>query len=330
MTRYEEGRRAGRRGARESHQPELDARFFLAPGTADTFSEWDGTNGITSWGMDCNGPDPNNPPAYPDGLGDCGAAAPDHGNMAKAANPSLLGTLGQPKFGGTVPTYFAYGVSQGETGTPPAPADEPDQGVDNKSWLAFLYKNGIIDGYAEVPLDQIGHYAPIGHGLLVGQNLPDSAESDFQASPPIPWGSPGETPDNQEGHDTWLIATHADASGEMITWGGLEPFTSTYLNDFATDAWIIFDKDDPTVDWTALQAALDALHGVVTPPAPAPAPTPTPPAPAPPTPTPPAPPVPDNPPAPKPPQPPPEFRQWLADIKAWAGDIDAWLTDTFG
>lgn len=298
--RYRPGRHSGRRGARESHQPELAAGLFLAAGSPDTFSEWDGTNGITEWGMDFNGPDPSNPPAYPNGLGDCGAAAPDHGNAAKANNIALVTTLGQPKFAGTVATYFAYGVSQGETGTPPAPADEPDEGVDNASWLGFLYKNGIIDGYAEVPVSQIGHYAALGHGLLIGQNLPDSAESDFEATPPIPWGSSGEVPDQREGHDTWLILTHATGAGEMITWGGLQPFTASYLADFVTDAWIIFDKDDPNVDWSALEAALSALHGTVTPPAPGT--------------------VPGNTPPPPPPHPdtfPDDPEGWYEEAKAW-------------
>lgn len=266
--RYAPGRRAGNRGARESHEPRLDVRLFLEPAPEpDTFSEWDGTNGVTNWGMDGNGPDtpgpgPEDPPAYPQGMGNCGYAAPDHGNAAKANNIALVGTLGRPAFPVPFGAYWAYGVSQGEQGQAPVPANEPDQGVDNRSWLAFLYKAGVIKGYAEVPVDQIGHYAPLGHGLLIGQNLPDSAESDFEASPPIPWGSPGEVPDSQEGHDTWVILTHANASGELITWGGLQPFSSTYLKEFVTDAWMVWTADDPEDISPELQAALTALHGV--------------------------------------------------------------------
>ena len=113
------------------------------------------------------------------------------------------------------------------------------------------------------------------HGLLIGQSLPETAEQDFEAHPPSPWGSPGETPDKQEGHDTWYIAGHADGSGEMVTWGGLQPFTPEYRTGrFITDAWLIFDRDDPEVDWQALEAALAEVHGTVVPPAtPTPAPT---------------------------------------------------------
>ena len=265
--RYFPDRQAGRRGARESHEPRLLATLFKVPGPSNAYVEWDGTHGIRDFGLDGN-----------DAWGDCGAAAVDHGNMAKAGNAALLNTLGQPKYAGTLPTYWAYGLSQGETGTAPNPPDEPDEGVDNASWLAFLYANGIIDGYGEVPVDQMDNYAPEATGLLVGQNLPASAESDFEAHPPIPWGSPGEVPDGNEGHDTWYAAGHVDGSGELITWGGLQPFTVEYRQRFITDAWIIFDKDDPSVDWTALQAALDAVHGVVQPLAAAP-PPPSPPSP---------------------------------------------------
>jgi len=266
FSRYREGRQAGNRGARESHEPRLDVRRFLGTPTGAVYVAWDGTNGIVDWDMDNNGPDPTNPPYYPNGLGNCGWAAPDHGNMAKANNAALHGTFGTPKYNPGLNTYFAYGVSQGEQGQPPAPADCPDGGVDNASWLGFLYKQGIIYGYGEVPVSLMDNYAPAAHGLLIGQNLPDSAESDFETHPPIPWGSPGEVPDNQEDHDTWYILGHEDGSGELITWGGLQPFTVSYRENFITDAWIIFDADDPNVDHVALQDALAAVHGVDTPP----------------------------------------------------------------
>lgn len=303
-------RRAGRRGARESHEPSLDIRLFPEGAlAADAWTEWDGTNGVTEWGMDANGPNtpgpgPQNPPAFPDGMGDCGYAAPDHGNAAKANNLALVGTFGAPVFPVPFGAYWAYGVAQGETGTPPAAPDQPDQGVDNRSWLGFLYKHGVIKGYAEVPVDQIGHYAPVSHGLLIGQNLPASAESDFEADPPIPWGSPGEVPDNQDGHDTWLIVTHADGSGELITWGANQPFTASYPGTFITDAWMIWTADDPASISPELQAALEALHGTVAPPTPPPAPPePTPPAPEP-VPSPPVSPPPPPVPEPVPPTPP--------------------------
>ena len=276
-------RTAGHRGARESHEPTLTITNFpegealIAPG----WTEWDMTGGATNLGMDGNGPNtpgpgPTDPPSYPQGMGNCGYAGPDHGRALQRGDLSLVGTLGEPAFPVPYGAYWAYGVAQGEVGQPPAPPDQPDGGVDNASWCAFLYKAGVLKGYAEVPVDRIGHYAPACNGLLIAQSLPDSAESDFEASPPVPWGSPGEVPDQQEGHDTWLARTHADGTGEMVTWGALQPFTASYPGTFITDAWALWFADDPTEMSAELRAALEELHGTI-------APTSTPPTPEPPT-----------------------------------------------
>jgi hypothetical protein len=260
---------------RESHAHSLHADLFFnlwkghdtasAPPVKDLatgYREWDGTHGITDWGMDMNGPDSNNPPAYPNGLGDCGWAAPDHGNIAKTGDMSLLGTFGAPKYSPGINTYFAYGVSRGEQGQSPAPANEPDQGVDNLSWLQFLHANGIIDGFCEVPLDQLDIYASVGCGLLTSIQLYDQAQQDF--SNQIPWGSNNEQPDPQLGHDTWLIQTQTTGGISLISWGAVQPCTLFFRQNNITDLWLITDKDDPRVDDAALQAAITALSGTGT------------------------------------------------------------------
>lgn len=257
---------------RESHEPSLVADLFIdlwkvldpdkhapAPDKATGYREWDGTHNIVDWGMDCNGPDSNNPPAYPNGLGDCGPTAVDHGNVAKTGSMSVYNQLGTPTFNGTVPTYFAYGVWAGETGTPPAPANEPDQGVANNSLLQFLWLQKLIDGYVEIPLDKLDLYAPLGSGLLCGVQLDDQAQQQFANHQP--WDGP---PDPRLGHDTWLIQTHADGGIAVVTWAAVQQCTVNFRLNNITDLWLITDKDDPRVDDAALQAALQALHGTGT------------------------------------------------------------------
>jgi hypothetical protein len=257
---------------RESHEPSLLAHLFIdlwkvldpdkhaaAPDPNTGYREWDGTHGIVDWRMDCNGPDSSNPPAYPNGLGNCGAAATDHGNMAKSGNAQLYNTLGQPKYAGTVPTYFAYGVAMGEVGQSSAPADEPDFGVANNTWLHFLWQNEIIDGYVEIPLADLDLYAPIGSGLLTGVQLPDAAQQEFANHQP--WDG---SPNPQLGHDTWLIQTHTDGGIALVTWGAAQQCTLNFRQNNITDLWLITDKDDPRVNDTALQAALQALSGTGT------------------------------------------------------------------
>jgi outer membrane biosynthesis protein TonB len=240
-------RKAGRRGGfRESHEPRLDASLFVQGQTG--FIQWDGTNGIRQWGMDFN-----------DQYSDCGFAALDHYNVAKSGDVSNVGKFGAPQFQTLLDAYWAYGIAQGE------PGPRPDQGVDNASMLAWAYKVGLIYGYGEVPKDQADWYANTFNGALVGQILDDDAETDFEASPPIAWGSKNEHPDPSEGHDTLLIQGDGQGGGAEVTWGGLQPFTAFYRANNWTDVWVIFDADDPSVNHTALQEALEAVHGTLSP-----------------------------------------------------------------
>jgi hypothetical protein len=250
---------AGKRGLRESHEPRLAlSRFKRTVRTEPLPTSWDGTHGITAWGMDGN-----------DRYGDCGAAATDHYNMAKAGSTSVEDTLGEPKYAGTVATYFAYGIAQGE------PGPNPDEGVDNATWLGFLWKNGIIDGYAEVDLADVKAAAVEFNGVLVGCLLGDDAEANFEKG--LPWDNP-PAPDPNDGHDILFIGWDPSWSW-YVTWGALQWVTPSWQAANPTDAWVILDADDPSVNWPALIAELTALHGTVpsvTPPAPVPTPAPTP------------------------------------------------------
>jgi hypothetical protein len=196
-----------------------------------------------------------------DVFGDCGAAATDHNNMAKLQSYSAYGQLGMPKYEGTLGTYGAYGLAMGFLPLVPSPVGLiPDQGVDNASWLGFLYKQGIIKGYGEVPLDSLDSFAQTGRGVILGLSLDaQEAVGDFNTTPRTPWNSMAQT----DGHDTLLIQTHADGSGALITWGGVQPFTLFFRETNITDAWIIFDADDPNVDWNALESALAEVHGIL-------------------------------------------------------------------
>jgi hypothetical protein len=238
------GEFAGKVGPhRESHEPRLNAMNFTTGLTpVSGYLPWNGTIGVgEKWNMDGN-----------DKFGCCGPAATDHNNIAKERNPHLAGQLGRPKFAGVLGCYFAYGIDQGE------PGPEPDQGVDNATWLGWLYTQGIIYGYGEVPLAYLDWFAQTARGAICGLIINgNQAIDDFNQSPKAPWGA---MPGAQDGHDTLLIQTNPDGSGGLVTWGAVQPFDHDFRVQI-TDAWIIYDADDPQVDHSALQAALADVHG---------------------------------------------------------------------
>jgi hypothetical protein len=302
------------------------------------------SRGLRSFGMLVN-----------DKLGICGPAAVEHLRMLKAllsvaeGVPTYYDGFVEPTDAHVTSWYYAYGISQGE------PGPEPDQGVDNKSMLEYLFE--ITEGKIPAPSGddvQAWAYAELDAsdlnelkcgvvdfgGVLVGQCLPDDAESDFEAQPQIPWTiDAGDPADPNEGHDTvWSDYTSGD--GDMVTWGGLQPFVlPTYVSGEeaaqALDCWVLVTEEDVksgklTADqFAGLVAQCKAAGGTVAPdaptpggetPPPAPPPAPAPPEPKP-TPTPPPAPKPTPPPGPVPPDLIEEIEEEIEDLEEL---VDEW------
>jgi hypothetical protein len=238
-----------------------------------------------------------------DEFGNCGPAATEHYRMAKAALGNGQFEVGfvQPDTTETEDLYFAYGIAQGE------PGPDPDEGVDNASWLAYLFAltqaaklasttpDDIEEfAYAELDVESAGatdrvHAEMLAfHGVLVGCNLTDDAEAEFEEG--LPWiVTTSEQPDPNDGHDVLLVAY--DNTGQkafdgyvvgdqFVTWSALQWADVEWDASAIDEAWVIVTKEDADnagVDFDALLAACKALGGIVEPtPAPAPAPTPTP------------------------------------------------------
>lgn len=250
-------RKAGRRGLRAiSHRADLLLHKYRGRQSEQgrTAPEsHDSTQGLEDFGMLGN-----------DEHSDCGAAMVEHVRMLKALLSVLAGVpTYEPGF--VVPTtehtldwYYAYGVAQGEAGP------QPDQGVDNATMLQFLFN--ITEGKVPTPAgDDVQAWAFVeldGSDLnelkcavvdfgavLMGQCLPDNAEQDFEAQPPVPWTiDAGDPADPNEGHDTAFCKYDATL-GWSITWGGVQPFTlPTYLTGEeaaqALDCWAMVTEED--------------------------------------------------------------------------------------
>lgn len=313
----------------------------------------DVSGGITDWGLDGNGPDPTLTGPYAQyastGLGDCGPASFAHAKMAVAAwgqESEAPMTADQ-----VVDLYLTYTGGQ-------------DSGVDLSQFLSYLFKQGLIKGYAKVAHtnpEAVDAALSAFHGVIFGVNLTDDANDLFNQG--LPWTTAnGETPDPTEGHAILKVKAQGEGGNDTwVTWGALQESTAAWTAACAQEAWAICTPEAAAaanINYDALLADLKALGGgqeVTPPPAPAPepAPTPEPPAPAPepaptpePTPAPPAPeptPTPEpTPPAPAPtPTPPPtpgpaptpnpdipaSWVQWADEIMAFLEAHKTFLTD---
>lgn len=249
---------AGKRGRRKpSHEPTLHLRRF-APAPSKPPPSGDVSGGITDWGMLGN-----------DQHSDCGAAAFQHGRMAKSGqnvlndNGQELPADSQAATDYTLASYYAYGRSMGE------PGQDPDQGVDNATWLKFLFDQKMIEGYAELNAsdpDEV-HMAMLNfNGVLIGCCLTDDAEQEFNDHQP--WNiTPSDRPDANEGHDIYLVKY--DANGEtIVTWGADQECTVAWEKGQAQagdlEAWVFITAEDAKrngVDLAALQQAIRDLGG---------------------------------------------------------------------
>jgi hypothetical protein len=251
---------AGKRGRRApSHEPSLRLSNFAPPPSAPP-PQGDVSAAITDWGMLGN-----------DTHSDCGAAAFQHGRMAKsgknvlADNGTLLTADSQAATDYTLSSYYAYGRAMGEAGA------EPDQGVQNSTWLKFLFDQRMIEGYAELDAtnaDEV-HMAMLNFGgVLIGCSLTDQALQEFNNHQP--WDiSATEEPDPNEGHDIYLVKYDTQAGTEtVVTWGADQECTIAWQSGEVQagdlEAWVFITAEDAArngVDLPALQAQIRSLGG---------------------------------------------------------------------
>jgi len=253
-------RRAGKRGRLPAeHVPSLLVHNFRrGPAVAPPTSA-DVSCGITDWGMLGN-----------DTIGDCAPAATAHDRMIKACvTPATGGAAPVFEPGFVVPTaeatlslYYAYGIAHGEKGP------DPDAGVNNAKWLAWLFKQGLIEAYAEVDVASAGAAARIHRamidfrGVIVGTHLTDDAQQVFEAHEP--WTTAhGETSDPNKGHDVLLVAydEHGDT---FVTWGADQRSTIDWDHACMDEAWVILTKEDAARAGYDFDAARRAIHDHLT------------------------------------------------------------------
>lgn len=255
-----------------------------------------------AWEMFGNGPDPKvtvdsqfvDPTR---GCGDCGPCGYAHDCMIAGARPTA---------NDVVNLYFQYDGGQ-------------DQGVVIADFLLWLYRQGLIAGFAPVDLSQIdATMARFQRGIILGVNLTHDADQRFNDKQPWTVGQ-GQQPDPNDGHVILQVRSLSATDLDWyVTWGALQAADKGWRDAAVQEAWVICTKDDMATPWgQQLLADINALPGSTTqPPADTPPPEPTPePAPTPaPVPAPTPAPVPVTPPAPDP-EPPVNIHPAIHEIR---------------
>lgn len=203
---------------------------------------------VYDWPLYCNGQgDPGNPPASPDGIGDCTIAGAAHAYTALgvyAGKPQVL-------FDDTeiISVYSRISGYDPATGA-------NDNGCQMQDVLADQRRNGMTDvnGNAHKVLAYAALRNPSDPGLLsqvlktfgfayIGIRCPQSAQEEFGVSP---WtyvpGSPIEG-----GHAIGLHRRQPYGSRvgvfDMASWGALQPATISFLSHYIEEAWAVCTED---------------------------------------------------------------------------------------
>jgi hypothetical protein len=234
----------------------------------------DVSQGIVSWGVLGNGPDPTltittaNGPGQP--VGDCYFAAEAHHTMLSGAKPTSNAVAAE---------YDIYDHNQ-------------DDGVVIADALLWQHRRGEIGLFAPVHPDTIAAMmATFKRGVMYGVNLTDDADQLFTEGKP--WTvSDGEKPDPDEGHVIYQVVADADGSATFVTWGADQKADAGWVKACPEEWWVLLTPADEKImgaGYAALAADIAALPGEVgtVPPLPTPpGPTPLPPSPVTPTPAP--------------------------------------------
>lgn len=220
--------------------------FRYSTGTIDRATK------VTSWPMYMNGPDPHNPPASPDGLGDCTCACMGHQIQAFTAYSGTEVTVTDAD---VLTAYEAVSGYDPKTGA-------NDNGANVQDVLAYWRKTGVaghkILAFAELTglhnFDAIKTALDLFGTVYLGVAVPASAMQQFDDGEPwtVVKGSPIEG-----GHAIPLqkFNESGDNELEIVTWARLQPLTKQWWNTYVEEAWVVI-----TQDW--LDAAGDTVDGL--------------------------------------------------------------------
>ena len=153
----------------------------------------------------------------------------------------------------------------GEVGTPPAPADQPDEGVEPDTWLNYCVSQGWIERWGELNpanVDEVHQAMTDFGGLLITADLTDDAEMLF--SQHQPWTlDHGESADPNAGH-FMVLAEYDPTSDWLITWAQLQQAMIAWDAACITGVYAIVTKEDAErlgINVATLDAEIASYNG---------------------------------------------------------------------
>lgn len=250
MTQFKYGRQP-----RDFSKPALRLEDYLsAGGLPPAPLVVDRASKVASWPMYMNGPDPQNPPASLNGLGDCEIAR--YGHFIQAATAYASGKMVTVPDSSILTAYEAVAGYDPQTGA-------NDNGSTTQEALAYFQKTGLLDSSGNA--HKIAGYAAFGDPtdldlmrqilnsfgtVFVDINCPQSAQQQFgQIWEYVP-GSPDEG-----GHaiDLQQVVTDEDGILHFVTWGALQKATISFVEHYTADAWCVVSNDWIDANGTSIE-----------------------------------------------------------------------------
>lgn len=240
---------AGNKGVkRVTHEAYLDKFMrsdFVVPTSQVVTAEtsWDQTKGIKQLLMLGNGPDPENPSFYPNGLGDCVPVSVQNGRFFQSLLTDLTFVPGfrRPHTTWVLDErYFPYGAAMGERGVAPAPANKPDEGSDPTTYANWIVaRDAEIEFSAEIDVSdaasnpeavllRIKQAAVDFDGVALTVNLCPRNMQQFNDHEVFTVGE-GNMPNPEDGHGIWLDA-FTPTNPQIATWA--------YADQLVTNEWL--------------------------------------------------------------------------------------------
>lgn len=171
----------------------------------------------------------------------------------------------QPNDGDSCLGVTRYKAQTGAT-TPPGP------GTDMASFLLWAVQQGIIKAFAPADKSNKAQCQAImaaGFGLLIGVDLTDENEAEFNAGQPFNAG-PGEQPDPANGHCVlWSFSASPTGPHKVGTWAVWWPTTDSFIDDALVncpdgEAFLVVTTEEQLALFEpALLSEVQALGGTV-------------------------------------------------------------------